>query len=98
MRWHVAALAVDVLARRPAFLEKAAALTLAPILLAVFDVLSPLLPLVLLAAGRAQVRFLAILHRPRQPFLGLRLLVSHGCTRKQPFVATLHSPTGQRLV
>lgn len=51
MRGYVAPVALYVLAGRPALLEEPATFTLAAKLLAVPDVLRPLLPLVFVLAG-----------------------------------------------
>ena len=68
MSRNVASLAVDVLTRRPALLEKAAALSLAPDFFAMFDILGPLLPLVLVPARRAHATGAGVTERRPQPF------------------------------
>ena len=68
VRRHVASLAVYILARGPALLEKAAAFTGATKLLAVPDVLGPLLPLVPVSTRGFESRF-ALLRLPTLPLL-----------------------------
>ena len=61
---HVAALAVDILARSPALFEEATALTRALELFAVLDVVRHLLPFVRFSARCRQVMFCALLRCP----------------------------------
>jgi hypothetical protein len=89
MRRHVASLAVYVVTYRPALLEEAATFTLATIFPAVFDVLGPLFPIMIIAARSRQIG-LGLFRLPSLPFFGFGSLlclagsaVSHQLDRPQ---------------